>query len=375
MKRKFLNSSSSQSPGSSATPQTKPTHENCASASESHDQMSPQELCDLLSVEKLPFVTSDLEGIGGVLKARNEYFQVEEIASWEPDGTGSHCIVTLQREGADTNEVISKLQRVFGCKPNRIGFAGLKDKYGTCSQRFSIDLQKGVTKLEQIPSVDTVQEMIQLHPDLPKLKVIGRPAFNSRKLRRGHLQGNRFKILVTEMRVPLQEAERRAKAVAGRLEATGIPNYVGMQRIGSRAKAALEGLRTLTKVQKFVEEQKKAVMERGARESHDTGDVGSSQAFTCSRKRYRKWCKATGQKELSYFSPGAMMKFFALQSSLFNAMLAERVRKHKFKEDFIGDIVTSQYGGVSSIKTEISEASADRTFCLPLIGPKTMECK
>ena len=362
MKRKMPSSGVYNASGNSPRP-----------APSSKESGADDEIYNLLAIEALPYVTEGLAGIGGALKEKNEFFQVEEIPSWEADGQGSHCIVNLRREGADTAEVVAKLQRVFGCKSSSIGFAGLKDKYGVCSQRFSVHLQKGLANLDEVPSVETVRKMIESDPTLPKLNILGDPVFNSKKLRRGHLRGNRFKILVNRLAVNLEEAEERVRLISHKLATTGLPNYVGVQRIGVYGKASFEGLKTLARVEKFVQEQR-VVWEEKMKERVEGGVRQESHApFSCSRKRYRKWCKTTKQKELSYFSQGAMMKFFALQSSLFNAMVAQRVREGDFVKDRIGDRVMSQYGGMSNITVKEKTDVANLTFCLPLIGPRTMK--
>jgi tRNA pseudouridine13 synthase len=54
-----------------------------------------------LTIEQLPslpFISADLPGIGGEIKAEPAHFVVEEIPLYEPVGEGEHVYVCLIRE-------------------------------------------------------------------------------------------------------------------------------------------------------------------------------------------------------------------------------------------------------------------------------------
>ena len=50
----------------------------------------------------LPYITAELPGVGGQLKAEPAHFVVEEIPLYEASGSGAHLYVSLTREGWTT---------------------------------------------------------------------------------------------------------------------------------------------------------------------------------------------------------------------------------------------------------------------------------
>ena len=62
------------------------------------------------------------------------------------------------------------------------------------------------------------------------------------KLGMGHLRGNRFEIRI---RQPAEGAHERAKDILARLEAVGAPNFFGPQRFGRYGRNAVDGLTLL----------------------------------------------------------------------------------------------------------------------------------
>ncbi len=53
----------------------------------------------------LPYITEDLPGVGGRIRASIDDFVVEEVSSIEPSGTGDHLYISLTKEGLTTREV------------------------------------------------------------------------------------------------------------------------------------------------------------------------------------------------------------------------------------------------------------------------------
>ncbi|MGD8837246.1 MAG: tRNA pseudouridine(13) synthase TruD, partial [Desulfobacteraceae bacterium] len=51
------------------------------------------------TMTRLPYITGDLPGIGGTIKALPEHFQVEEILPYAPSGEGEHLFISLRRQG------------------------------------------------------------------------------------------------------------------------------------------------------------------------------------------------------------------------------------------------------------------------------------
>ena len=179
-----------------------------------------------------PLVTAELPGTGGRIKVEPSHFVVEEIPLYEPAGDGHHVYVRLTREGWTTKRLLDELSALFGLRLVDIGCAGLKDKHARATQTFSLLLQKA--------SLEDVRARIE--GSLPVTDVTVRRHLN--KLKKGHLLGNRFRIVVQDTEA---DALARARAVAAALEGHGWPNFYGAQRFGingdnaARGREALEG--------------------------------------------------------------------------------------------------------------------------------------
>jgi tRNA pseudouridine13 synthase len=158
-------------------------------------------------------LTSDVPGIGGVLKSKTEDFVVEEVPLYEPSGSGEHVYFQMEKRDLSTFEAIGRIARALGVRASEIGSAGLKDSRAVARQTLSIS---GVTP-------DRVAKL-----DVPGVQVkwVTR---HGNKLRIGHLRGNRFVVRVRGVRPGALDAATRALAV---LEKRGVPNAFGPQRFG-----------------------------------------------------------------------------------------------------------------------------------------------
>lgn len=140
------------------------------------------------------------------------------------------------------------------------------------------------------------------------------------KLGIGHLRGNRFTV-----RVRGGDAERAA-AVLSILEAEGVPNYFGPQRFGRFGSNAVDGLKLI-------------------RGEHVPG----------------------GHRLKRFF-------LSALQSQLFNHMLAARLARGLYGQVVVGDWAKKrETGGVFVVETELENERARRgeiSATLPLYGKK-----
>jgi tRNA pseudouridine13 synthase len=182
------------------------------------------------SIASLPFITRRLPGVGGRLRAQPDHFIVAELPLYEPCGEGDHLYVNLTKVGVTTKEVQFALERLFGLDRNSVGFAGLKDKAAVATQTFSI----------AVANSENVDDMIQRIRD--HLPVTVRWARRHRnKLKPGHLLGNQFTVVISELALPIDEAFAVAQAVASSILRTGFPNYFGQQRFGERGDNAQQG--------------------------------------------------------------------------------------------------------------------------------------
>lgn len=180
----------------------------------------------------LPFYTAHLPGTGGRIKADPTHFVVEEVPLYEPDGAGQHLHVRLTRSGWTTRQVVEALARLYGLPAADIGYAGLKDRHAVCTQTFSLPGLQPADAQRIAAELPFQVHWARLHHG---------------KLKLGHLLGNCFRITVTDLAVPAEEALARSQAVAAVLRAQGLPNFFGTQRFGinganvERGRAALLG--------------------------------------------------------------------------------------------------------------------------------------
>lgn len=152
--------------------------------------------------------------LSAVFRSRHEDFVVEEIAGFEPSGQGEHALLTIEKRGLNTVDVVQRLMRWAGVRDVAIGYAGLKDRHAVTRQRFTVHLPGRET-----PAVDT------LEGDALRVLEVAR---HSRKLPRGALAGNRFELVLREVAGERAAIEARLEAIAR----DGVPNYFGEQRFG-----------------------------------------------------------------------------------------------------------------------------------------------
>lgn len=167
--------------------------------------------------------------VSGVARALPEDFVVEEVLGFEPDGEGEHILIHIRKRNTNTEWLAKQLARFAGVKPMDVSYAGLKDRHAITTQWFSIGL---AGKPE--PDWKAME-----NDDIQVLHV----ARHRRKLRRGALKGNRFRLHITKLNGELAGLEERLQ----RVTRDGVPNYFGAQRFGfdqdnlRRADALLRG--------------------------------------------------------------------------------------------------------------------------------------
>jgi tRNA pseudouridine13 synthase len=176
-----------------------------------------------LAPRPIPLLTPELPGTGGLTRVAEEDFLVEELPLYEPQGTGEHLYVTIEKRGRTTPEVAREVAQAMGAKERDVGTAGLKDKRAVTVQRMSV--------LTRVTAGDAQ-------------KLTGRgwkvlaAARHNNKLRPGHLRGNRFRVVVRGVSA---DACERAQTVLGRLATIGAANIFGPQRFGKREDNAALG--------------------------------------------------------------------------------------------------------------------------------------
>jgi tRNA pseudouridine13 synthase len=178
-----------------------------------------------------PLQTAELPGIGGRTRMCPEDFTVHELPAYAADGRPhAHLLLTLRKRGIGTEDAIVELSRQTGIPRPEIGLAGLKDKDAVTTQWISVPAAAG-------PRLAEFQ-----HRDIE----LGPPAAHGNKLRRGHLHGNRFTLVVRELAVPGELARSRVAAKVARLaELGGLDNLYGNQRLGNDGGNLRRGLELL----------------------------------------------------------------------------------------------------------------------------------
>ncbi|MEZ4366792.1 MAG: tRNA pseudouridine(13) synthase TruD [Kofleriaceae bacterium] len=234
----------------------------------------------------LPYLTAELPGTGGVLRAAPEDFVVDEVPAYPPSGAGEHVFVRIQKRGLTTPDAVGRLARALGLRPRDVGVAGMKDRHAVTTQWVSLP-----------PKTDPDRAAAYADDELRVLEAHRHP----HKLRTGHLRGNRFRLRVRGV-ADGATAVARAEAVLAELaRAPGAPNWYGEQRFGRAGDNAAAGRALVTGA---------APLARG--------DAGRHQRLLVS----------------------------ALQSELFNTWLTRRIAAGAYRTAIAGDVMHKRGGGL-----------------------------
>jgi tRNA pseudouridine13 synthase len=151
-------------------------------------------------------------------RTRPEDFRVCELPAAEPSGDGEHLWLHVEKTGRSTPDVAGALAATFRVPEHAVGYAGMKDKHAVTRQWFSVH-----TEADPARAVSASAEA--------GLTVLS-AARHRRKLRRGELAGNAFRLrLEGVVGSGWQEALADTRAL-------GVPNYFGPQRFGTDNLAA-----------------------------------------------------------------------------------------------------------------------------------------
>jgi len=157
-------------------------------------------------------------GVGGRIKADPEDFVVEEVSSPPPQVEGGrYTIARIRSRNWETNRLVREMARRLHISRKRIAFAGTKDKRSVATRLFSFELPANDLALLHLADVELLETYA-----------------SDRPLEIGDLRGNRFALTVREMAVTGDEARTRIEETLAVITATGgFPNFFGMQRFGS----------------------------------------------------------------------------------------------------------------------------------------------
>jgi tRNA pseudouridine13 synthase len=212
--------------------------------------------------------------VDGVYRRCLEDFDVDELTAVEPTGEGEHLLLRIEKRGVNSATVAADLAKAFRLAPLDVSFAGMKDRHAVTRQWFSVRTASDASCVASAPSAFNSWRVID-------------SARHQRKLRRGDLAGNRFRIRIRELSGDRDALAERIALVA----AAGVPNYFGEQRFG-----------------------------------HDGANVARARAWVCSRPR----------ASISAFQKGLHLS--TARALLFNAVLAQRVDAGSWNASIDGDV-------------------------------------
>ena len=151
-------------------------------------------------------------------KARPEDFVVEELLGFEPSGVGEHCLVWVEKRDLDSNAAGARLADALGLRRRLVSHCGLKDRHAVTRQWFSLHMPGQASPEPQALESEGLRVL--------------RVTRNTRKLRRGIHQGNRFTL---RLRAPEFDADA-ARARWDEIVRQGAPNFFGSQRFGNEGR-------------------------------------------------------------------------------------------------------------------------------------------
>jgi len=300
--------------------------------------------------------------LAGKIKTFPSDFVVQEIPLYEPCGEGEHLYVTIRKTNTSHDECVRQIAKYFSVSKRDVGCAGRKDLHAVATQMFSVYVRG---KKPDVPET------------IGNLEVLS-SSFHTNKLRLGHLVGNKFVIRVREI------DEQSLPAIQKRLQTLsvcGMPNFFGPQRFGNHGNNHELGLHLvkedwdgLVSALLCGEERHHVFAREGEyKRALDAWPFGQPAERNVLEsivhgKTSQQACK-TIQKQLQ------KLWVNALQSSLFNDVLQERVSDGTWSTLVEGDLAWKHDGGgrtfevtEEELKTGDLQARVD-SFSLSPSGP------
>ena len=150
--------------------------------------------------------------VSAVIRTHPEDFIVHEQLGFDCSGAGEHVFLHLQKRQLNSLDVQDRLSRLSGVGQRDIGLCGMKDRNALTRQWFSVGMagkpEPNWLELEQEGNIQVLA--VNRH---------------SRKLRRGVHRGNRFKLILRDLKGDRADLESRFQKIATQ----GVPNYFGEQ--------------------------------------------------------------------------------------------------------------------------------------------------
>jgi len=204
-------------------------------------------------------------------KQSNADFVVDEVLPFTCDGDGEHRYLRVKKSGCNTLWLRDQMAKFANLPARDVGYAGLKDRHATTYQWFSVPIRQGQPAWSDLP-LDGV-EIVETHR-------------HRRKLHIGALCGNRFEVILRDIRGPAAVFETLLETI----RVAGVPNYFMDQRFG-----------------------------------HQMGNLDTALRLFAGEIKIKQ-----KKKRGIYFS--------AARAYLFNQVLAERVRQRVWNQALPGDV-------------------------------------
>ena len=262
-------------------------------------------------------------------------------------------------------ELIRSLRRRFDRREVDIGFAGMKDKTAVTRQMVSVRCA------DDPATVDIPHDRI----------TVLWAARHDRKIRRGHLAGNRFSIRIRDvdpLKVPVVRRQLE------RLAATGAPAYFDAQRFGVRGNNQVLGAHLLRRdwdavLRELVgtagavpaaEQARREAFERGdyeaARDQWSPAARAERAALTalCRGRTPEQACRSVGRSLSSLWVS-------ALQSAVFNRVLDWRLEQGRLGRLEEGDLAwVHDKGAVFAVTAgELAEPALETRLAALEVSP------
>ncbi len=284
---------------------------------------------------------TETPGIGGKLKKYPEDFRVEEEIELFDETEGDYSIAKIWSRNWETNRLVKRLADELGISTKDIAFSGTKDKRAITIQWMSLKVHPTELKELSIKDVE-VQEVFNSH----------------RSLTLGFHTGNRFNILIRDLKVEKEEALKRADGTGQKIkEERGFPNWFGVQRFGTMRPITHIVGKKITKgdfegaVKTYIAHPQKSENDEcyeARKFLEDTWDFEEAleryPPILTFEKRMIKHLKYNPEDYVSALKtlPHNLLMMFvhAYQSYLFNRMVSLRLKKGLPLNDvLIGDVV------------------------------------
>ena len=153
-------------------------------------------------------------------------FKVSEDLGFDLTGSGDHLYLQIKKIDLSTVDVAKQLASSTQQRVASIGYAGMKDRRGECTQWFSVPLET--------PQSENLENI-----ERDNLQIVSTKR-NSRKLKIGSHKLNHFEITLRNCTGSRKDFESNIL----RIKEQGVPNYFGQQRFGRE----LSNLRQLNEI-------------------------------------------------------------------------------------------------------------------------------